>query len=146
VTITGNTFWEGFQHDLLIQHSSHIVVTGNNFDRNPRYIVNGFQGAEHNGLILRHCSETTINANTISGVLESAAALEVSDSRRMIISNNNILDSDGAGLFLKNVSDSLVTANLVRDDRAPGPGTRAPGIRVEGGTGNVLGTNLVKDR
>jgi Periplasmic copper-binding protein (NosD)/Pectate lyase superfamily protein len=146
VTITGNTFWEGFQHDLLIEHSSHIVVSGNNFDRNPRYIVNGSQGAEHNGLIFRHCSETTLNANTISGALENVAALEVSDSRRMIISNNSILDSDGAGLFLKNVSDSLITSNLIRDDRSPGTGTRGNGLRVEEGTGNVLGTNLVKDR
>jgi hypothetical protein len=146
VTITGNTFWEGFQHDLLVEHSSHVVVSGNNFDRNPRYVVNGFQGAEHNGLVFRHCSETTLNGNIISGALENAAALEVSDSRRMVISNNSLLDSDGAGLFLKNVSDSLVTGNLIRDDRAPGTGTRSNSIRVEGGTGNVLGTNLVKDR
>lgn len=146
VTITGNTFWEGFQHDLLVEHSSHIVVSGNNFDRNPRYVVNGFQGSEHNGLVFRHCSETTLNANIVSGALENVAALEVSDSRRMVISNNSVLDSDGDGLFLKNVSDSLVTGNLIRDDRAPGTGTRAHGIRVEGGSGNVLGTNLVKDR
>jgi hypothetical protein len=35
--ITGNTFGGGYEHDLLVEDSENIVVTGNNFDRNPRY-------------------------------------------------------------------------------------------------------------
>lgn len=37
VVLTGNTFWMGYDHDLLIEGSSNVIVVGNNFDRNPRY-------------------------------------------------------------------------------------------------------------
>jgi nitrous oxidase accessory protein NosD len=146
VTITGNTFWEGFQHDLFVEDSSHIVVTGNNFDRNPRYVVNGSQSAEHNGVAFRRCSETTVNGNVIAGVLEKEAALEVSDSRRMIVSNNSILDSDGAGLLLRNVTDSIITSNIIQDDRSLEPRPKGTSLRVEGGSGNVFSSNLTKER
>ncbi|MGH7959651.1 MAG: hypothetical protein ACREH8_21935 [Opitutaceae bacterium] len=36
-TFTGNTFWMGFAHDLLVEDSSNVVVGPNNLDRNPRY-------------------------------------------------------------------------------------------------------------
>jgi hypothetical protein len=146
VTITGNTFWEGYQHDLLVEDSSHIVVTGNNFNRNPRYVVNGSLGAEHNGLAFRRCSETTVAANGISGVFAKPAAVEVTECRRMLINSNSILDSDGSGLLLREVSDSLVSANLIRDDRPLDAGEKRPAIQVHGGTGNSLNSNLVKDR
>lgn len=146
VTITGNTFWEGFEHDLRVKNSSRILITGNNFDRNPRYAVNGFQGAEHNGLSFLECSETTLNGNIISGVLQKNAAIEVADSRRMVISNNSILDSDGAGLTLRNVSDSIISGNLIRDDRPADGKAKTPGMVVVGGTGNAMNSNLVKDR
>ena len=146
VTITGNTFWEGFQHDLNVQNSSHIVVTGNNFDRNPRYVVNGLEGAEHNGLTFRQCSEITVNGNIISGVLGKQAALEFSDSRRILVTNNSILDSDGAGLWLREVTDSIISANLIRDDRPLEIREKPPGIRISGGSSHILNSNLVKDR
>jgi nitrous oxidase accessory protein NosD len=144
VTITGNTFWEGFQRDLILENSSHIVVTGNNFDRNPRYIVNGFQSAEHNGVSIRNCAEITVNANSISGALQNDAAFEVRDSRRIVITNNSILDSDGAGLLLNNVRDSIVSGNLIRDDRPNTPNSKPVGLQIVGGTGNLISGNLVK--
>jgi hypothetical protein len=33
------------------------------------------------------------------------------------VSQNSVLDSDGIGLLLEEVSDSVVTGNLIRDDR-----------------------------
>lgn len=146
VTITGNTFWEGFQHDLNVQNSSHIVVSGNNFDRNPRYLANGLPGSEHNGLTFRQCSEISVNGNIISGVLGKQAALEFSDSKRVLISNNSILDSDGDGVWLKEVTDSIVSANLIRDDRPLEIREKPPGIHISGGSSHILNSNLVKDR
>jgi hypothetical protein len=37
VTITGNTFWMGYEHNLKVEKSEHIVVGPNDFQRNPRY-------------------------------------------------------------------------------------------------------------
>jgi hypothetical protein len=72
VVITGNTFWEGFQHDLLVEDSENIVVTGNNFDRNPRYLVNGNDNAEKNGLVFLRCADCILSSNVISGVWKNA--------------------------------------------------------------------------
>ena len=146
VTVTGNTFWEGFEHDLSVEKSSRIVVSGNNFDRNPRYAVNGFQGAEHNGILLRDCSEVSLTGNVISGVLRKAAAVQILDCRRILFNSNTIIDSDGSGLLLRNVTHSVVNGNLVRDDRPLEARSAAPGIAVVGGSANLIGANLLQDK
>ena len=115
VTITGNTFWEGFQHDLLIERSSHIVIADNNFDRNPRYAVNGFNNAENNGIVWKEVQDSSFTGNVVAGVTRKRAAVDISDGSRLNIAHNTILDSDGAGLRLENVSRSLVSDNLIRD-------------------------------
>jgi hypothetical protein len=146
VTLTGNTFWEGFEHDLHVEDSSSIVVSGNNFDRNPRYAVNGFLGAENNGILIRNSSEVSLTGNVVSGALRKPAAVQVLDSRRVLINSNSILDSDGSGLWLGNVSDSMVQGNLIRDDRAPEARSAAAPITVSGGSGNLIGVNLLREK
>jgi hypothetical protein len=142
VTITGNTFWEGFDHDLLVIDSSHIVVTGNNFDRNPRYLVNGFDNAEKNGLTFQRCSDCVLSGNLVSGVTQKPCAVEVTEGRRFSITNNSILDSDGIGLLLSNLTASLVSDNLIRDDRAADKRSKAPSLKIVGGNDNLIGSNL----
>jgi hypothetical protein len=41
VAITGNTFWQGYRHNLLIESCNSVVMSGNNLDRNPRYDYGG---------------------------------------------------------------------------------------------------------
>jgi hypothetical protein len=142
VTITGNTFWEGFDHDLLVIDSSHIVVTGNNFDRNPRYLVNGFDNAEKNGLTFQRCSDCVLSGNLVSGVTQKPCAVEVTEGHRFSITNNSILDSDGIGLLLSNLTASLVSDNLIRDDRAADKRSKAPSLKIVGGNDNLIGSNL----
>ncbi len=142
VVITGNTFWEGFQHDLIAERCRQLVVSANNFDRNPRYLVNGFDNAECNGLLLVSCADSSITSNVINGVWKKPAAIELRDCRRLIVSQNSVLDSDGAALLLVNVSDSLISQNLLRDDRENSKREQGPLLRVEGGAGNRIEGNL----
>jgi hypothetical protein len=149
VTVTGNTFWEGFQYDLLVEDSSHVVVSGNNFDRNPRYLVNGFANAEHNGVVFRGCADSSFTGNVVAGVRARPAAVEFSDCIRMQISNNSVLDSDGSALLLKNLQRSVVIGNILRDDRSRNPQAgslpeRAPvSLKIEGGSANLIQSNAV---
>lgn len=149
VTVTGNTFWEGFQHDLFVQDSAHVVVSGNNFDRNPRYLVNGFSNAEHNGVVFRGCADSSFTANVVAGVRVHPAAVEFSDCTRMQVSNNSVLDSDGSAILLKNVDRSVVIGNILRDDRprdpqlSSSPKDAPVSLRIEGGTGNLIQSNLL---
>ncbi|MFZ4596313.1 MAG: right-handed parallel beta-helix repeat-containing protein [Verrucomicrobiaceae bacterium] len=143
VTITGNTFWEGFQHDLLIERSSHVVVADNNFDRNPRYAVNGFNNAENNGIVLKAVQDSSFTGNVIAGVTRKRAAVDIADSSRLNLSNNTILDSDGVGLRLEAVSRSLVSDNIIRDDRDEALRSKAVSLEIIGGTDNQVGANLL---
>ena len=120
VTVTGNTFWEGFAHDLVIEDSQNIVITGNNFDRNPRYLVNGNGLAEKNGVLLRRVADSAFSGNVVVGVHGHEAAIDVEDGTRLRITDNSILDCDGAALRLTRLSRSLVSGNLLRDDRPAG--------------------------
>lgn len=141
--MTGNTFWEGFQHDLLIESSSHIVVADNNFDRNPRYAVNGFNAAEDNGIVIKGSSELMFQGNVISGVMRKRAAVDISDCSRLNIASNSIFDSEGIGMLLENVSQSLVSDNIIRDDRAVEVRSKEPSLKVTGGKDNMIGSNML---
>lgn len=143
VTVTGNTFWEGFQHDLLIESSSHIVVANNNFDRNPRYAVNGFKEAENNGIVIKNSSELMFQGNVVSGVMRKRAAVDISNSTRLNIAHNSILDSEGIGMLLENVSTSLIADNIIRDDRAQDVRSKEPSLKVTGGKDNMIGSNML---
>jgi hypothetical protein len=138
VTISGNTFWEGFAHDLLIEDSRNIVVTGNNFDRNPRYLVNGNGLAEKNGVVLRRVADSAFTGNVVVGVRGKDAAVDVEDSTRLRLTDNSILDSDGHALRLTRLTRSLVTGNLLRDDRPADRRSPAPPLLVREGSENRI--------
>jgi hypothetical protein len=138
VTLTGNTFWEGFAHDLLVEDSQNIVITGNNFDRNPRYLVNGNGLAERNGIVLRRLADSAFTGNIVVGVHGKEAAVDVEDSSRLRITDNSILDSDGHALRLTRLKKSLVTGNLLRDDRPADRKSVAPLLMVREGAENRI--------
>jgi Periplasmic copper-binding protein (NosD) len=146
VTITGNTFWEGFQRDLIIQDSGNVVVTGNNFDRNPRYLVNGNDNAEKNGLLIQRCEDGIINNNVISGVWKQRAAVDVESCNRLQICHNSVLDSDGIGIRLEQVTNSLITGNLIQDDRDKEVRSKLPSLEIIGGKRNLIEQNMLGNK
>ncbi len=146
VTITGNTFWEGFQHDLVVTDSSNIVVTGNNFDRNPRYLVNGNDNAEKNGIVFLRCDDSLLNNNVISGVWKQRAAVDIESCNRLQICHNSVLDSDGTGLRLEQVTNSMVTGNIIRDDREEEKRSKESSLSTIGGKDNVIEQNVLGNK
>ncbi|MFM9001806.1 MAG: right-handed parallel beta-helix repeat-containing protein [Opitutia bacterium] len=141
VTVSANTFWEGFEQDLLVEDSQNVVVTGNNFDRNPRYLVNGNNLAEQNGVVFRRTADSSFSDNVVSGVRRQPAAVRFEGGSRLRVQNNSVLDSDGEGILLKGVRDSVICGNLVRDDRKDRT-SPAPGVVDEAGSGNLVQGNL----
>ncbi len=138
VTVSANTFWEGFAHDILVEDSSNIVISGNNFDRNPRYLVNGNNLAEKNGVVLRRVVDSSFSDNLVSGVHAHEAGVDVTDCSRLRITNNSILDCDGTALRLTRLTRSLVTGNLLRDDRPAEQRSKAPRLLVTEGSENRI--------
>ena len=135
IVLTGNTFWEGYERDLLVEDSSNVVVGENNFERNPGYEL--WQGERpKQGVSFRACADCTLNGLHLLGVREQPAAIVLEDCRRMHVANCTVLDSDHAGLLLKNVRDSFVHGCFLRDDRAEKPAFEP--MIVEGGAGNRI--------
>jgi hypothetical protein len=145
VTITGNTFWEGFEQDLLVENCEHLVISNNNFDRNPRYAVNGFKDAENNGIRLTGCVDSSFTGNIISGVWRQRAAVDVTGGSRLIITSNHILDSDGVGLRLEGVKQSLITQNIILDDRPTEARSKEPSLKIIQGSENQISGNLLSN-
>ncbi len=132
VNITGNTFWEGFEHDLLVENSSSVIVGPNDFDRNPRYVVNGNWTKDKNGLVFRDCSDSKLTGVLVKGVWNKDAAVMLEKCDRFTISDCSILDSDGVGLLLKDCKRASVRGCTIRDDREQPKATKS--LKAEGGS------------
>jgi hypothetical protein len=140
VSITGNTFWEGFEHDLLIEDSQAIVVGPNDFDRNPRYVVNGHWSQDLNGITLRNCADCKLSGFLVKSVWKKPAAVSLESCDRMTLSDLSILDSDGVGLWLKDCTRCFVSGCVVRDDREEKKATAS--FKLEGGKDNRVRGNV----
>lgn len=133
VTITGNTFWQGYAHNLLVEDSLHVVVGDNMLERNPLY---GYTSEGKDGVLFRNSRDCTIQGLHLHGVIESEAGLVLEKCDRMHVTGCTILDCDNGGLLLKDTTRSRIAANVIRDDR---DGARADNqIKIIGGSGNVI--------
>ena len=140
VTITGNSFWEGFENDLLVEDSQSIVVGPNDFDRNPRYVVNGNWGRDLNGLTFRHCADCKLSGFLVKGVWKKDAAVRLENCDRCTLTDLSILDCDGVGLLLKDCDRCKVSDCVARDDREPKKAAKS--FELEGGKDNWIKGNV----
>jgi hypothetical protein len=138
VTITGNTIWQGFQHNLRLIDCSHFTITGNVCERNPPY---GYAGPTNNAVVIQGCEDAVIANNHFHGILGPDGVL-LRDCRRVNVTGCNVLDCEGVELRLENVSQSRVSDCLIRDDRQD---QASPGIvlHVTGGKDNLIADNLL---
>lgn len=140
VTITGNTFWKAFAHNLLVTGSSNIVLGANLFDRNPDY-----QPADSdNALLFDDCQDCTLSGLHVNHVLAAPAGLVIRHSKRINLTDSTFLNCEGAGLWLDEVEQSRVSDCLI-----VGNGTKSDhpsAIRATGGRGNMIVDNLYDGR
>jgi hypothetical protein len=121
IAITGNTIWKGYDHNLVVTDSKNIVLSGNVFDRNPRYHYG--DGAQAKlGLLFKNCQDATLTGNHIYGVIDQEAALVIRSCQRFNITGCSILDYGRKGILLDQVVNSRVTDCLIRDDREAADG------------------------
>jgi polygalacturonase len=139
VTLTGNTFWMGFAHDLLVEDSSNVVVGPNNFDRNPRYEYTRISA--RGGVAFLRSRDCTITGLHVNGVRHHPAAVLVDGCSRFNLSDSTVLDSDGIALHLNNSTLMRVSGCVLRDDRAEA--NAAPALKVTGGRANMITGNVL---
>ncbi|MHC4403784.1 MAG: right-handed parallel beta-helix repeat-containing protein, partial [Planctomycetota bacterium] len=95
VSIVGNTFWKGVQHNLRVIDGTNVVIGPNVMDRNPRYQD---QAQANDGVLLKGCADCTITGLHLNGVCRKPAVLILDDCRRMNVTGCTILDCYTAGL------------------------------------------------
>lgn len=139
VILTGNTFWMGFTHNLLIEDCSNIIIGPNNFDRNPRYNYGNSLEAR-NSLVVRNSEDCTLSGLHITNVWHDSAGLLIENCKQMNVTGCTILDCDNIALLLKDVTDSRISGCLIRDDRA---NAKSNCLVVIGGKGNMIVSNLL---
>jgi hypothetical protein len=137
VTITGNTFWMGFAHNLLVEDCAAIVVGPNAMDRNPAYAY-GKSATASNAIVFRNSRDCTVTGLHVQGVHSAEAGVVFDQCDRFNITNCTILDNDKAGLLLRRLTRSRVSDCLIRDDR---PDASSASILLTGGADNVLRGN-----
>lgn len=138
VTVVGNTFWMGYQQNLLIEKCSSVVLGANNLDRNPRYAY-GDAATTSNCVVIRDSEDCTISGLHVTGVRSAPAAVAIRRCRRMNISDCTILDCDNIGLLLEDLSQSRVSGLLIRDDREASTSTA---VKIIGGQDNQIDADV----
>jgi len=137
VVITGNTFWKGFSHNLLVEGSSNIIVGPNSFDRNPDYKP----ADSRNGLLFSDCVDCTLTGLHINNTLHAPAGLILERCRRFNVTNCSILNCDGCGVLLRDVEHVRVSDCSILDNR---PQKKRPAsLRLIEGRNNLIADNLV---
>ncbi|MHC4435442.1 MAG: right-handed parallel beta-helix repeat-containing protein, partial [Planctomycetota bacterium] len=139
VTIVGNTLWKGYEHDLLIEGSSGVVVGQNVFDRNPRYHY-GDGASANRGLVFRDCDNITVTGLQIDSVWRKRAGLVLERCRDFNISNCSIFDCDNCGILMDDVRDTIISGCMIRDRRKEPAQT--PAVVTKKGEDNFIVNNI----
>jgi hypothetical protein len=131
VTITGNTLWQGYAHNMLIEDSHHVLVGSNMLERNPLY---SYTSEGKCDVVLRGCRDCTVTGLHLHNVIDCEAGLTIDRCERMNIVGCTILDCDNAGLLIR-ASEKIEYANcFIGDDRE---GSKSVRIRVVDRDGRV---------
>lgn len=136
VAISGNTLWQGYQHNLLIQRCHSVVIGSNNLDRNPRYNYGNTQDA-NNGVVLEDCEDCSIVGLHLTQVWREPAGMILRGCRRMLVAHCTLLDCEHAGLLLENCERTHVSGCLI--DHQDSAQAFTP-ILERGGTNNQIQT------
>ena len=139
-TVVGNTLWQGHTANMHFEGCDRLAVTGNMLDRNPRF-YGGKNAPAKLGVRFINCTDCTVTGNHSGGAVDGAAAVIFRDCDRINVTGNTITDYGACGLLLENVTRSLITANLIRDDRPDAAGTPLKTKNLSGVTltGNLIG-------
>jgi hypothetical protein len=141
VTLSANTFWMGYEHNLLVEDCRQIVLSGNAMERNPAYdYIRG--DVTKNAVLFRNCSDCILSGCSIEGVRKAVAGLILDHCNRFNITGCSILDCDQAGILARNLTNSRISDCIIRDDRK-GPPTRS--LIIDGGSGNQFVDNLTNE-
>jgi hypothetical protein len=112
-TVTGNTMWQGFHSNIVMEHCAAVAISSNTLDRNPRYHLGKNATAKH-GIQLSDCQDCVFSANVVSGVRERPASMELTRCRRVIVQGCLFTDDNLPAILAKHCSNCVLRDNLAK--------------------------------
>lgn len=111
VVVTANTFWKGYQHHMLVEGSSNIVVGPNNVDRNPDYkpIADA-----RDDMVFTDCADSSITGLHFNRAGHPGPALTLRRCRRMRLSGVAVFGVEGSGMVLDSNTDVKIEGGSAR--------------------------------
>lgn len=137
VIITGNTFYMGETHNILIESCDNILLANNILDRNPHYGNKTMNTRD--GIAIIDSRDILITGLQINNAKKNRAGIVIEDCRNVSLTNSMILNCDGAGIALIDSEESFITGNLINDHRSEIQNPIA--ITISGGNGNLVTNN-----
>jgi hypothetical protein len=139
VTITGNTFWQGYRHNLFCENCTQLAIGNNVMERNPLY---GYTSEANNTVVFQGCTDTTISALHLHHTMGGEPGMLLKDCQRFNITGCTVLDCLPTAIEWRNVVDSRISDCLVRaDQNAPEPSVAF--LAVAGRGNMVVGNRFV---
>ena len=132
-TVTGNTIWQGYDHNLRIVGSKNIVVSSNVFDRNPRY-DHGDHALAKLAVTIRDSHDCIVTGNQLFGTGDIPVAMQLTSCSRIHVNACSIFEYANSGLRLQDCDSCRVTNCMIESSLESAKQGFA--LRIEGGTGS----------
>lgn len=137
IIVTGNTFYMGMVHNILIEQSENIMLANNILDKNPHYSTKIMNTKD--GVVIRDSRNLTINGLHLCNTISEPAGILLERCQNYNLVNSTILNCNEAGIVLRESENGQVSGNFINDDR---PEVIKPvAVRILGGKGNLITNN-----
>ncbi|HZK61306.1 MAG TPA: right-handed parallel beta-helix repeat-containing protein [Anaerovoracaceae bacterium] len=137
IIVTGNTFYMGLSHNILVENSEHILLANNIMDRNPHYGQKTMETRDR--IVIRDSRNLSINGLQLYNTKGDEAGIVLERCQNYNLTNSTILNCNEAGISLIDSEKGNVSGNFINDER---PEVKNPiSIRIQGGKSNLIVNN-----
>lgn len=138
VIITGNTFYMGTKHNILIEQSEQILISNNISDKNPHYGSKTMNTNDNIAII--ESRNITINGLHLNHIIGEPAGILLDRCQNYNLVNSTILNCNFAGILVKDSENGKISGNFISDDRKTEG--KPVSINVQGGKNNLIINNF----
>ena len=138
ISITGNTIYDGTRRNVVLTDCHTVVLNGNTIATRPA----SWQSTSRDGVALLRCVGGLVGGNVINDCHHEQGAVLVRECRDLAIANNQLLESHGCGVEVRDSVRCRISDNTISETREDP--RMSSSVRVLGSSRqNLIQNNLV---